>query len=93
MELNHLKNLFDETTDNYLALSALVDGSWHNVVDLMRLKDNPHTGFVCRNWAVRSRISDINKRIRPLGFIIESEIDLNGCAKYRIINKQMALAI
>lgn len=91
MQLNEIKNLFERTTDNYLVASILSDGNWHNAVDIMRLKDRPETGFVCRNFAVRSRVSDIKKIIQQYDFTIDSEIDFNGCAKYRIVERQLSL--
>lgn len=93
MELRPLLNNFKPDTDNYLVMTVLVDGAWHNVIEIMRLKDNPQTGFVCRNWAIRSRISDIKKVIICYGFTIDSLLDDNGCSKYRITENQMSLAI
>lgn len=55
---------------------------WHNAVDMM-LELKP--GAV--NWALRSRISDLNRRgmpSHPTGFRIESRLGENGCAEYRL---------
>ena len=83
--------LFNPESDNYRIACILNDGLWHNVIDIMATRDGG--AFTMRNWAVRSRISNIKARIEPYGWTNESEIDLNGCAKYRIINKQTVLAI
>ena len=69
-------------TDCELIMLILTDGKWHNVIDIMR-QGKP--GAV--NWAVRSRISDLNRKFSRdrAGFFIESRIDVNRQAKYRLI--------
>ena len=76
-------------TDCALILSYLKSrpGQWVNVIQIMAdLKPN------ARNWAVRSRISDINRRrvskefLRALtGYYIKGRIGANGCEDYRLI--------
>lgn len=61
---------------------------WVNAIDLcLRLKPGRP------NWALRSRISDLNKKMSE--WRIESRIGKNGCADYRLcwVEAQMSLAI
>ncbi len=70
-------------TDCDLIYEYLKDHQWHNVVDMcLSLKPN------AVNWAVRSRISNLNKsfqKIEPPEEEIESKIDTNGQSKYKLI--------
>jgi hypothetical protein len=92
MQLNQLKDLFDPTTDNYFVCAILCDGYFHNSMDIMSLKDKP--GFICRNFAVRSRISNIKEVIELHGWTIESvKMERSNCHKYRIVERQAVLAI
>ena len=51
---------------------------WNNGISMSRdLKPG------CVNWAYRSRISEINKRL--VGERIESRINETGCAAYRLV--------
>ena len=95
MELQDLKKLFDETTDNYFVCDILCDGQWHTSMDIMKLKDNPARGFVCRNFAVRSRISNIKDKVYHFGWTVESEKeDRSNCHKYRLAKiEQLEMAI
>ena len=65
-------------TDCELIYNVLKDGQWHNAVDIC---------LICKpnavNWALRSRISDLKKKLRKNMVDIKSKIDTNGCAKYR----------
>ena len=85
MNIPDLTNLFNPDTDNHLVMSMLSDGNWHNGIEFQKAKDRPETGFICRNFAHRSRVSNIKNKIQGFGFTIESKIDTNGCATYRVI--------
>ena len=67
---NKLLELFTPSTDNYQVLLQLLDMRWHNAPEYMATLDA--NNFLCRNFAYRSRISDIGKRIAPEGWEIES---------------------
>lgn len=66
---------------------------WHNVVDIMReLKPS------AVNWAVRSRIAELNERFKKnmKPYRIESRLGENGCADYRIVEckaEQMVMGL
>jgi hypothetical protein len=64
-------------TDAEIILNILSDGNYHNILEIIH-RAKP----CCINFAARSRISDLRKK----GYSIESEIDTNGCAKYRLKN-------
>lgn len=63
-------------TDCELVLKILSDGQFHNILEIMQ-RAKPG----CINFAARSRISDLKRK----GYQIESELDTNGCAKYRLL--------
>jgi len=63
-------------TDCEIILQILSDFKWHNVIEIMQ-RAKPG----CINFACRSRISDLKKK----GYQIESEIDTNGQARYRLL--------
>jgi len=63
-------------TDGQIIIEILSDNRWHHVLDIMQ-RGKP--GAI--NWAVRSRISDLKKK----GCQIESRLDENGMAEYRLI--------
>ena len=67
-------------TDSELILNILADGEWHNVITIMK-QGKP--GAI--NWAVRSRVSDLKKKLRPEGYDIDSRIGENGQAEYMLI--------
>mgnify|MGYP001591450754 CR=1 FL=1 len=70
-------------TDTVLIQSYLQTNlnQWHNAIDLMKdLKPG------CVNWALRSRVSDLNKTLPSKGFHIESRIGKNRCAEYRLVS-------
>ena len=56
---------------------------WNNTIDIqLNLKPN------AVNWAMRSRISDMNRfwlKKHKLDFFIESRLGKNGCAEYRLV--------
>jgi len=56
---------------------------WHCVVDMMRfLKPD------AVNWALRSRVSDLNRKFAKEGlpYKIESRLGESGCADYRLVS-------
>jgi len=70
-------------SDCSLILNYLSDGQWHNVIQIMEaLKPG------ARNWAVRSRISNLKEK----GHVIEKRIGENGCADYRLVDPRPVLA-
>lgn len=61
-----------------IILNALKDYQWHNVIEIMQ------NGFPrCLNVAIRSRISNLKQK----GYEIESRIDDNRQAAYRLIKE------
>lgn len=68
--------LFAPDTDNYNVLLSLLDGRWHDAPEYMEGMDR--RGMVVRNFAYRSRISDIGKKIAPEGWEIESRRKVNS---------------
>jgi len=75
--LEQLEFMTVKKTDCELILDYLkFKKDWCNVIDIM--SDLKPTS---RNWAVRSRISDLIKK----GYNIESRIsEINRCAEYRL---------
>jgi len=71
-----------EGTHCYIIYDILLDGLWHNVIDMMMVKDS--MWLVTRNWAIRSRISDLNRKLKPLGYLIESRLGINRQGEYRL---------
>lgn len=78
-----LEGMFKPGTHCDLVLRILGDGAWHNVIDMMSVLDGP--GHTCRNWAIRSRISDINKKIRLVEYTVLSRIATNRQGEYRMV--------
>lgn len=77
----------NKPTDVELVYNVLKDGAVHNVIDIC---------YICKpkaiNWACRSRISDLKKKLIPLGKTIKMDIDkVNGCANYQIVDVQLDL--
>jgi hypothetical protein len=65
-------------TDCEIVLDILSDRQWHHVKEIMVRGKGPN----CMNWAVRSRIAEINQRD---GYFIESRISKDdGMAEYRL---------
>lgn len=69
-----------ENTDCFFVYGILLDGQWHNVIDIMAKRS-----ITMVNWSVRSRISDLKKKLIPFGFTIESKIDTNRQGSYRLV--------
>lgn len=65
-------------SDCDLILNALADGEWYNAIELHRTVKPG-----CVNWALRSRISDLKRK----GYEIESRIDANKQAAYRLVSR------
>jgi hypothetical protein len=80
-----LIHYFTFGTDNHYVLGFLLAREgWVNVIEIIR---GHGRGNEC-NFAARSRISDVNKKIKFHGFIIESHISKdNHQAEYRIIEQ------
>ena len=91
MQKNDLIFLFNQGTDNYFILNYLLTREWVNVLELMTAH-----GYNEKNFAARSRISDINKKIKPKGFEIISRISkVNHQGEYMLreiknMQKEMA---
>ena len=73
-------------TDSQLILEYLkTHPGYQNAIDMMRdMKPG------CIAWAMRSRISDLNRKVLPgTGMWIESRIAKNGMADYRLVSKEV----
>lgn len=88
---NNMLQLFKPGTDCYFILEYLINHEgWRNVIDIIKSKSfSPERPMV--NWACRSRISDINKKIGPHGWTITSRIGSNGQGEYMLVGEVMAL--
>lgn len=68
-----------EGTDNHFIYKLLLDGSWWNVIDIMKAR-GPHIV----NWAVRSRVSNLNTRLKPFGFKVDARLGVNRQGEYKL---------
>src|SRR3990167_3900037 len=68
-------------TDSDLILSYLQRyPGWQNAARMMKdMKPG------CVGWAMRSRISDLNKKLPQEGLMIESRIGKDGMAEYKLV--------
>lgn len=69
----HLK----EGTDCFFIYNILLDERWHNVIDIMQRRSP-----TIINWAVRSRISNLNDKLKGTGWFIDSRIGSNRQGEY-----------
>ena len=84
-------DLFKEGTDNHNVLRFMMDGSWHNAPQYMETLDKQN--FVNRNFAFRSRISDIKRKL-PQGWQIESrKMKGSSIYEYRLTREQLEMSV
>ena len=69
-----------DKTDAEIIFEILMDMKPHNVIEIMH-RGKPYA----INWAVRSRIAEMRKKLRPEGYDIKKKIDTNRQATYKLI--------
>jgi len=68
-----------EGTDCYFLYKLFLNRHWWNIIAIFQARS--HTMV---NWAARTRISNLNTKLKPFDWIIESRIGDNRQGEYRL---------